>query len=67
MPWYDGDFPRTYKYEPVDLRERALAIANKLLMDGVDEDIAVATGLKRARQYFAEIVLDEIPVGSQNA
>jgi uncharacterized protein YdaT len=67
MSWYNGDFPPSYKNQPPDLREKAIEIANKLLMDGVDEGIAVATGLKQARQYFAKIVLDEIPAGSPNA
>jgi uncharacterized protein YdaT len=53
MPWYNGAFPPSYKYQPVDLRNKATEIANELLLHGADEGVAIATGLKRARQYFA--------------
>jgi uncharacterized protein YdaT len=66
MPWYNDDLPASYRNQPPDLRQRALEIANKLLMDGVGEDIAIATALKRARQYYEEIVMDEIPPGFPN-
>jgi uncharacterized protein YdaT len=54
MPWYNGDYPPSYKNQPVKLREKAVEIANSLLKDGVEEGIAIATGLKRARQYFKD-------------
>jgi uncharacterized protein YdaT len=53
MPWYNGDYPPSYKNQPVKLREKAVEIANELLLHGAEEGIAIATGLKRARQYFA--------------
>jgi uncharacterized protein YdaT len=49
MPWYNGDFPPSYKNQPIQLREKAVEIANELLLHGADEGIAIATGLKRAR------------------
>lgn len=52
MPWYNGDFPPSYKNQPVKLREKAVEIANALLEEGTEEGIAIATGLKRAREYF---------------
>ena len=52
MPWYNGDYPPSYKNQPQDLREKAVEIANEMLKEGVDEGIAIATGLKRAREYF---------------
>ena len=55
MPWYNGDFPPSYKNQPTDLRNKAVEIANELLLHGSTEGIAIATGLKRARQYFADI------------
>jgi uncharacterized protein YdaT len=55
MPWYNGDYPPSYKNQPVDLRNKAVEIANELLLHGTDEGIAIATGLKHARQYFADI------------
>ena len=56
MPWYNGDYPPSYKNQPEALREKAVEIANALLKEGVEEGIAIATGLKRAREFFdAEI------------
>lgn len=54
MPWYNGDFPPSYKNQPKYLREKAVEIANEILGESGDEGIAIATGLKRARQYFEE-------------
>ena len=52
MPWYNGDYPPSYKNQPKVLREKAVEIANALWHEGTEEGIAIATGLKRARQYF---------------
>ncbi|GAB3912624.1 DUF2188 domain-containing protein [Mucilaginibacter boryungensis] len=60
MPWYNGDYPPSYKNQPVYLREKAVEIANEIIKESGDEGIAIATGLKRARQYFEEHP-DEIP------
>ncbi len=54
MPWYNGDYPPSYKNQSVELRNKATEIANELLLHGVDEGTAIATGLKRARAYFEE-------------
>lgn len=54
MPWYNGDYPPSYKNQPLQLRNKAVEIANRLLKEGTDEGIAIATGLKRARQFFKE-------------
>ena len=52
MPWYNGDYPPSYKNQPVKLREKAVEIANALLQEGAEEGIAIATGLKRAREVM---------------
>jgi uncharacterized protein YdaT len=52
MPWYNGDYPPSYKNQPPELREKAVEIANALLQDGVEEGIAIATGLKQARELL---------------
>ena len=49
MPWYNGDYPPSYKNQPAELREKATEIANELLLHGAPEGVAIATGLKRAR------------------
>ncbi|GAA4200055.1 hypothetical protein GCM10022289_11350 [Pedobacter jeongneungensis] len=54
MPWYNGDYPPSYKNQPVFLREKAVEIANALLAEGLEEGLAIATGLKRARQFFED-------------
>jgi uncharacterized protein YdaT len=52
MPWPKGDYPPSYKNQPVKLREKAVEIANEMLKEGAEEGIAIATGLKRAREHF---------------
>jgi len=54
MPWYNGDYPPSYKNQPLKLGEKAVEIANALLNDGAEEGIAIATGLKQARKFFRE-------------
>lgn len=54
MPWYNGDYPPSYKNQPPYVRNKATEIANEILKDNGDEGIAIATGLKRARQYFKD-------------
>ena len=54
MPWYNGDYPPSYKNQPKALREKAVEIANALLEDGAEEGIAIATGLKQARKALKE-------------
>lgn len=52
MPWYNGDYPPSYKNQPDAVREKALEIANALLQDGAEESAAIATGLKQARELL---------------
>lgn len=52
MPWYNGDYPPSYKNQPKYLRDKATEIANEILKEDGDEGIAIATGLKKAREYF---------------
>lgn len=50
MPWYNGDYPPSYKNQPVEIRNKATEIANEMLLHGAPEGVAIATGLKKARQ-----------------
>ncbi|RZK56987.1 MAG: hypothetical protein EOO91_11000 [Pedobacter sp.] len=52
MPWPKGEYPSSYKNLPIPLREKAVEIANAILEESGDEGIAIATGLKRARQLM---------------
>ena len=54
MPWYNGDYPPSYKNQPRYVREKAVEIANEILKESGDEGVAIATGLKKAREYFDE-------------
>lgn len=54
MPWYNGDYPPSYKNQPRKLREKAVEIANAMLEEGAEEGIAIATGLKKAREWAKE-------------
>ncbi|HET6256072.1 MAG TPA: hypothetical protein VFE32_18490 [Puia sp.] len=54
MPWYNGDYPPSYKNQPVGIRNKATEIANELLLNGASEGVAIATGLKKAREIFAK-------------
>jgi uncharacterized protein YdaT len=53
MPWYNGDYPPSYKNQPVAIRDKATEIANELLLNGAPEGMAIATGLKKARAFVA--------------
>jgi uncharacterized protein YdaT len=52
MPWEKGDYPPSYKNQPVKIRDKAVEIANNLLHEGASEGTAIATGLKKARELF---------------
>lgn len=52
MPWYNGDYPPSYKNQPQEVRTKAVEIANALLQDGAEEGTAIATGLKQARELL---------------
>lgn len=52
MPWYNGDYPPSYKNQPPKIRQKAVEVANALLEEGAEEGVAIATGLKRAREFF---------------
>ena len=53
MPWYNGDYPPSYKNQPKKLRDKATEIANEVLARTGNEGEAIATGIKRARELFA--------------
>jgi hypothetical protein len=55
MPWYNGDYPPSYKNQPPKLREKAVEIANEILKESGDEGIAIATGLKKRGNILRNI------------
>ena len=52
MPWYNGTYPPSYKNQPEKLRNKAVEFANKLILEGAPEGVAIATGLKKAREFY---------------
>jgi uncharacterized protein YdaT len=52
MPWYNGNYPPSYKNQPKEIRDKATEIANKVLETTGNEGEAIATGLKQARAHF---------------
>ncbi|WP_294346964.1 hypothetical protein [uncultured Sphingobacterium sp.] len=52
MPWSSKDYPASYKNQPAKIRKKAIEIANAILAEGTDEGIAIATGLKKAREFY---------------
>ena len=54
MPWTKNDFPASMKNLPTEVREKAIDIANALLDEGqMDEGIAIATAISRAKDWAA--------------
>jgi uncharacterized protein YdaT len=54
MPWTKNDYPPSMKNLPVEVREKAIEIANALLEEQeIDEGIAIATGISRAKDWAA--------------
>ncbi|KKX52177.1 MULTISPECIES: hypothetical protein [Sphingobacterium] len=59
MPWYNDDYPPTYKNLPVHVRIKAIEMADTLLQEGLPEDTAIAIGLKLAKEHFAKLEEDD--------
>jgi uncharacterized protein YdaT len=67
MPWYNGNYPPSYKNQPLRLRQKATEIANNLLENGVEEGVAIATGLKKAREFFARVIRKQVADQDQDS
>ena len=52
MPWYNGNYPPSYKNQPEKLRKKAVEFANELINKGAPEGVDIASGLKKARAHF---------------
>src|SRR5215471_11774010 len=52
MPWTKNDYPVSMKNLPEPVRNKAIEIANALLEEkNMDEGIAIATGISRAKDW----------------
>lgn len=55
MPWTKNDYPVSMKNLPEQVRNKAVEIANALLTERhMEEGIAIATGISRAKDWAAE-------------
>jgi uncharacterized protein YdaT len=54
MPWTKNEYPSSMKNLPAEVREKAIEIANALLEEReMDEGIAIATAISRAKDWAA--------------
>jgi uncharacterized protein YdaT len=54
MPWTNSDYPNSMKNLPVEVRKKAIEIANAVLEEGdMNEGIAIATAISRAKDWAA--------------
>jgi uncharacterized protein YdaT len=51
MPWTATKYPVSMKNLPPALREKAIAVANALLDEGMDEGKAIRIAIARAREW----------------
>lgn len=52
MPWTKDDYPASMKNLDLDVRKKAIEIANAVLEEDNDEGKAIAIGIDKAREYF---------------
>ena len=52
MSWTNGCYPAAYRNQPVRLRQKAVELANNMVMNGVEESVAIREGLRKARDFF---------------
>jgi uncharacterized protein YdaT len=54
MPWTKNNYPDSMKNLPQPVRDKAIEIANALLEEKhMDEGIAIATGISKAKEWAA--------------
>ena len=54
MPWTKNDYPNSMKNLPDEVRNKAIEIGNALLDEkNMDEGIAIATAISRAKDWAA--------------
>lgn len=54
MPWLKGKYPNSMKYLTIQVRDKAVEIANALLNEGkMEEGIVIATAISRAKDWAA--------------
>lgn len=51
MPWTETDYPRSMSHLSDVARAKAIAIANALLDEGLDEGLAIRIAIAKAKQW----------------
>jgi uncharacterized protein YdaT len=51
MPWTEIDYPRSMLHLSEPARAKAIAIANALLEEGMDEGLAIRVAIAKAKQW----------------
>ena len=55
MPWTKENYPDSMKNLPIDVRDKAVEIANALLEERkMEEGFAIATAISRAKEWAAK-------------
>jgi len=67
MPWTKEDYPASMKNLPVEVREKAIEIGNALLKEtDMDDGIAIATAISRAKDWAANRGKDIEPISEES-
>lgn len=53
MPWTKTDYPPSMKNLPAAIRNKAIEIANALVEEGMEDGLAIATAISRAKDWGA--------------
>ena len=51
MPWSQDRYPKSMANLPAEVREKAIEIANALLVEGVDEGKAIRIAIAKAKEW----------------
>lgn len=51
MPWTEQRYPVAMRHLPPDVRDKAVAMANAMLADGMDEGRAIRIAIAQARRW----------------
>lgn len=68
MPWTEGRYPASMRHLPPPTRRKAIAIANALLEEGMDEGLAIRIAIAKAKAWAeAHLGLSSTHVGGPGA
>jgi uncharacterized protein YdaT len=67
MPWTLERYPPSMQRLPVDVRAKAIAIANALLDEGFDDGSAIRIAIAKAREWAERHRFDPGPTASRGS